>query len=154
MHVEVIRTRTSLSIRWNSGDDLWTVAKRFNVGDCILEPAEIECSAGVPGETDQAHAATVAVALAERMDHIFTRPEDFDRVQISYDHTDDGAPAWIKEPVDGKIYISKAPERRNRAALNKGLSELKVIIPELDRTERMQLESALTQALQELKETL
>ena len=110
MHVEVIRTPNSFSIQWTSGDDLWTVAKKFNLGSRTLEPAEIECSAGVPGETDQAHATTVAVALAERMDHIFTRPEDFDRVQISYDHTDDGTPAWIKEPVDGKIYIVKAPK--------------------------------------------
>ena len=105
MHVEVIRSTNSLSIRWTSSNDLWTVAKKFNLGSRILEPAEIECSAGVPGETDQAHATAIAVALAERMDRIFTRPEDFDRVQISYD-----CPVWIMDPdpVDGQIYILKA----------------------------------------------
>ena len=149
MHVEVIRSTNSLSIQWNSGDDLWTVAKKFNLGDRILEPAEIECSAEVWAEADRAHAVT----LAERMDAVFIRPEDFERAKISYGHTDDGAPAWIRGPVDGKIYVVKAP-RRDRTVLNKGLSELMVIIPELAQQEREQLEDALTQALRELKEKL
>ena len=152
MHVEVIRSINSLSIRWDSGDDLWTVSKAFDE-DTRMEPAKIKCSAGVPGEADQAHAAALATTLAERMDAVFIRYFDFDRVVISYDHTDDGAPAWIRGPVDGKIYVVKAP-RRDRTVLNKGLSELRAIIPELDQQEREQLEDALTRALQELRKKL
>ena len=148
MNVEVIRTINSLSIRWTSGDDLWTVSKAFDE-DTRMEPAEIKCSAEVWAEADRAHATT----LAERMDAVFIRYSDFDRVAISYGHTDDGAPAWIRGPVDGKIYVVKAP-RRDRTVLNKGLSELIVIIPELAQQEREQLEDALTQALRELKEKL
>ena len=110
MHVEVIRTRTSLSIRWTSGDDLWTVAKRFNLGNRILESAEIECSAEVGAEIDQAH----AVIIAERMDAVFVRPEDFERAKVSYDHTDDGSPVWIGDEIDGRIWIVRAPEPGDR----------------------------------------
>ena len=113
MHVEVIRTRTSLSIRWTSGDDLWTVAKRFNLGDRILESAEIECSAEVGAEIDQAH----AVIIAERMDAVFVRPEDFERAKVSYDHTDDGSPVWIGDEIDGRIWIVKAPKPEAIAGL-------------------------------------
>ena len=137
MHVEVIRSINSLSIRWGSGDDLWTVSKAFDE-DTRMEPAKIKCSAETGAEADQAHATT----LAERMDAVFIRLEDFERAKVSYGHTDDGAPAWIRGPVDGKIYVVKAP-RRDRTALNKGLSELRAIIPELDQQEREQLALSL-----------
>lgn len=107
---EVIRTRNSLQIRWANGSgDLWTVTKRFNLGTRILERAEIACSAESWPEVLLTEALQ-AQELAATVDLVFTRPEDFDRVQVANWEPEDGMPAQIRALASGPIEIAKRKE--------------------------------------------
>ena len=112
MSTEVLRHRNSLSIRWTTeAGDEWTVAKKFNLSTRILQDATI--SGTFPTRFDSSKEGRdterilhYACALAEMMDHIFTRPEDFDRVVMDPERTLGGYPAMIDPRDDGKIYIA------------------------------------------------
>jgi hypothetical protein len=105
-NTEVIRTRNSLQIRWrNEAGDLWTVTKKFNLNTRVLEDAEIDGPSGACPSCEE----RPSVDLALQMDAIFTRPEDFDRVEREYGRQPpDDMPALIWE--DGvSILIAIAP---------------------------------------------
>lgn len=114
---EVLRHRNSLSIRWPdyTGNDLWTVAKKFSLGTRELQPATVEYTGRMRfGNSRDADRTRIelcfAVHLAQMMDRYLQRPDDFDRVAMDNEPALGGYPALLRPRDDGKIYIATTPD--------------------------------------------
>lgn len=109
---EILRHRDRLTIRWqNDAGDRWVVTKRFGWRSREVLPATVSTNA--PTSWDSADEALElaselrdAAKLAETMDALLERPEDFDRVKVADEPPTGGRPAQMWLGDDDVIYIA------------------------------------------------